>query len=124
MASAHDTAHQFSSLFGTYLVVTVAAVVVVFVAIGFVLWRFRARPGRVAQPSGEHRVVLAGYAIMLALVAVILISATFATEHDVDSTATAPGARVSVLGSQWRWTFTYPGHPGVRDRRPARRAAR
>jgi cytochrome c oxidase subunit 2 len=113
VASAHDTAHKFSDLFGTYLVVTIAAVVVVFIAVGVTLLLFTDRTGRDPRPSGERRVVLTGYALMLAVIAVVLISATFATEGDIDSTSAAPAATVSVVASQWRWTFTYPGHPGV-----------
>lgn len=98
------------------MAVTVAAVVVVYLALGVAMWRFRARPDRRSpRPAREHHLVLAVYAIALLVIAVFLISATFMTEDRVDASSARPGAIVQVVASQWRWTFTYPGHPGARS---------
>lgn len=110
MDSAHDTAQQFSSLFSTYLGVVVVAVAVVYVAVGIALWRSRSTRGHKPSASHGHPIALGIYATLLTVVAILLIGATFSTEHGVDHVSPNPAARVDIVASQWRWTFTYPGH--------------
>lgn len=111
--SAHDTGRQFASLFTTYLVVCGVAVAVVFIAILVTVVRYRAVAGREPASSRERLLLLGGYVVVLAAVAAFLISATFSKEHGIDSNSTRPQVTISVVASQWRWTFGYPGHPGV-----------
>jgi cytochrome c oxidase subunit 2 len=111
--SAHDTARQFASLFTTYLVVCGIAVAVVFAVVLAVLVRYRAAAGREPASPRERHLLLGGYALVLLVIAVFLISATFSKEHGIDSSSTPAAATVTVVASQWRWTFGYPGHPGA-----------
>jgi cytochrome c oxidase subunit 2 len=118
-----DTRSQYARLGDLYLPIAIAVVVLVWgVLLAFVL-RWRARPGDDRPPrGGESNVALeAGYVVVLAAVAALLVTFTFRTESKVDALAAAPALRVHVVAAKWRWRFEYPG--GVvqqgTDTRPA-----
>jgi cytochrome c oxidase subunit II len=118
-----DTRHEFAGLFSLYLWVTVGAVVVVFAVTLFTVIRFRRRDGEVGLPRGKDKAPLAEslYAAGLAVIAVILVAATFHTENRVDPVRADPGLRIAITGFQWQWRFDYENGRsvlGTRDTLP------
>lgn len=104
-----DTRSEYDSLAGLYLPVAIAVAVVVFGAIAFALIRYRRREGR--DPSARESLPLAEglYALLLAGVVAILVTATFETEAEVDAVSDDPDLTVDVTAFQWGWRFTYVG---------------
>ena len=115
MLAAHDTAQQFSSLFHVYAVVAAAVVAAVFAAVAVTVIRFRRRDDR--PPSGRTGAptVEAAYVVLLAVIALGLLAATFRTENREDSLSERTGLRVDVTAYQWSWRFRYPDSGVVVD---------
>ncbi len=106
-----DTHRQFGHLAALYGAVGVAVLVLVAALVGFVVVRFRARPGRPvasSRRSDAPRAELA-YVLGLALIVVILLLANYRVESRVDRLASSPALRIDALASDWRWRFAYPG---------------
>jgi len=83
---------------------------VVFVVLGYVLVRFRARPGAPlpAQIRG-HTLLELGWTIAPALVLLIIAIPTIQIIFRTQSMVAPPGAlNVVVRGWQWWWQFEYP----------------
>jgi cytochrome c oxidase subunit 2 len=103
-----DSSSQFGDLFSVYewLTIAVAAIVVGFVL--FALVRYRRRDG--AYPRGKDKNTLAEsiYALVLAAIAITLVTLTFRTEDKTDAVASTGGVRVDIVAFQWQWQFTYP----------------
>jgi cytochrome c oxidase subunit 2 len=114
-----DTRHEFGGLFSLYLWVTSLAVVAVFALVLYAVVRYRRRAGDTAVPHGKDEAKLAEsvYAVGLAIVAVVLVAATFRTENRVDPVRPDPGLRVAITGFQWQWRFDYPNGKSVLGRR-------
>jgi len=115
------TRHEFRALWGVYLPIAVTVFVIVALALGFVVVRFRDRPGRTASTrTGAPRAELV-YVLAVAAIAATLVIVTFRTESRVDALAASPALRISATGSDWRWSFYYPAQgidePG-RDQAP------
>jgi cytochrome c oxidase subunit II len=104
-----DTAAQFSDVLHPFLVVLVAAFVVVNGALLVAAIAFRDRAGRTARPASPHHVVTAVYVALLAAVAVVLAIIAIRSEDRVDAASVPAAVTVKVIASQWRWTFVYPG---------------
>lgn len=118
-----NTREEFKDLFSLYLPVTAAVAVIVFSLVLFAVVRYRRRPARGATSSRrEARIVEVSYAVILACVAAVLVSATFIKESHVDAVSSHPGLRVEVIAFQWQWRFTYPdlgvSVVGTRDNPP------
>jgi cytochrome c oxidase subunit 2 len=111
----HDTAAGFSSLFHVYVGVAVAVVVLVFAAVVVAVIRFRRREGRSASERHSAPLAEGAYVVVLAVIAVGLIAATFRTERGEDALAAHPGLRVAVTAYQWSWRFAYPDSGVVVD---------
>jgi cytochrome c oxidase subunit II len=100
-----DTRREFDDLFfSLYLPVVLAVAAVVLAVVAFAILRSLGRP----QPSrrDEHRVGESVYLLVVAVIAVVLVAATFSTEHDVDATGDT-GPEIRVTASQWSWRFDY-----------------
>jgi cytochrome c oxidase subunit 2 len=103
---ARDIAH-------VYAIITWATVIIglfVFVVLGYVLFRFRARPDAPlpAQVRG-HTLLEIGWTIAPALVLLIIAIPTIQVIFRTQTMGAPPGAlRVTVRAWQWWWEFRYP----------------
>lgn len=103
-----ETRHQFSHLLGVYLPIAIAVFVIVVLALGFVVMRFRVRSGRTVSRRSQAPRLELGYVLAIAVVVAVLVTVTFRSESRVDAVAAAPALRVAAIGSDWRWRFDYP----------------
>ena len=104
-----DTRSDFSTVWSLYLWIGVGVAVLVFLAVGFALVRYRARPGRVPSRRAEHNSLEIGVACLIAAIVAFLVFTTFHTEAKEDNSARAGAIRIDVDAFQWGWKFTYPG---------------
>ena len=103
------TRHEFRALSGVYVPIAVAVFVVVVSVLAFVIARFRDRPGHsVSGWTSAPRAELV-YVVVVAVIAGVLVLLTYRTESRVDALAASPALRISATGSDWRWSFYYPG---------------
>jgi cytochrome c oxidase subunit 2 len=110
VAAAHgDARGEFDSVASLYLPVALAVFVLVVGAMLVVVVRYRARPGRVPAPTGEHREREVAFAALIAAVAAVLVVRTFSTEDVGHASAARPDLRVDVTSFRWGWRFAYPG---------------
>jgi cytochrome c oxidase subunit II len=105
---AGDTAHEYQSLFHPYVLVLGAGFVLVSGALLVAAVAFRDRPGRVPRPARPHHVVTGIYVAVLVLIAAVLATLAVRSEDRVDAAAAHPAFTITVIASQWRWTFVYP----------------
>ena len=103
-----DTRSRFSDLFGIYEWLMIVVTAIVFSAVLFALVRYRRRDGRIPQGRDEHKVAEGLYAVVLAAIAVTLVTLTFRTEDRIDPVASSGGIRVNIRAFQWQWRFDYP----------------
>lgn len=113
MGSLVDTGHEYHRLFSIYVPIAVGVWLLIALATGFALARYRRRPGRV--PSGRDDAPLAeiAYAAVLTGIAATLLYFTFNTEEKVDALPRKPGLVVNVTAGQWNWRFDYPSGVSV-----------
>ena len=105
---AGDTAHQYATLLRPYALILIAAFVVVNGALLLAAVAFRDRPGRVPRPARPHHRVTGVYVGVLVVLAAMLATLAVRSEGRVDAAATHPAFTITVIASQWRWTFVYP----------------
>jgi cytochrome c oxidase subunit II len=105
---AGDTAHQYSTLLRPYAVILIAAFVVVNGALLVAAVAFRDRPGRVPRPAHPHHRATGIYVGVLVVIAAVLATLALRSEGRVDAAASHPAFTITVIASQWRWTFAYP----------------
>jgi cytochrome c oxidase subunit 2 len=96
-----------------YAIITWATVIiglVVFVVLGYVLVRFRARPDASLPPQVRgHTLMELGWTIGPALVLLVIAIPTIQTIFRTQTMAAPRGAlQVTVRGWQWWWEFRYP----------------
>jgi cytochrome c oxidase subunit 2 len=104
-----STSSDFSHVWSIYLWIGVAVAVVVFLAVGFALVRYRAREGRAPSRRGEHNTVEIGVATLIAAIVAFLVFTTFHTEAKEDDSSRGDAVKIDVDAFQWGWKFTYPG---------------
>ncbi|MBM3217518.1 MAG: cytochrome c oxidase subunit II [Candidatus Rokubacteria bacterium] len=110
VVAASDMARDVLALYGLITWICVAIGTLVFAVLGYVLVRFRERPGAPlpAQSHGRPWLEIAwtlGPAIVLLVIAVPTIQVIFRTQ----TLATPRDAlEVVVRGYQWWWEFSYP----------------
>ena len=101
------------SILGVYAIITWATALIgltVFVALGYILVRYRARPDAPlpAQIRG-HTVLELAWTIVPALVLLVIAIPTIQIIFRTQSQAAPPrGLAVQVRGWQWWWEFRYP----------------
>ena len=101
------------AIHGVYAIITWATVgiaLVVFVGLGWVLWRYRARPGvgPVSQTRG-HSLLEIAWTVAPALVLLVIAIPTIQVIFRTQGAAMPPNAlEVTVRGWQWWWEFRYP----------------
>jgi cytochrome c oxidase subunit II len=104
-----DTRDEFGDLFALYLVVVVAVAVIVFALVLFALARYRSRGNDTpVRARSNHPVAESVYAALLALIAAVLVAATFRTENRIDRVAPGPKLTIAITAFQWGWRFDYP----------------
>ena len=86
----------------------IAAFVVVNGALLIAAVAFRDRPGRVPRPARPHHRVTGVYVAVLVVLAAVLATLAVRSENRVDAAASHPAFTITVIASQWRWTFVYP----------------
>jgi cytochrome c oxidase subunit II len=102
-----DFARAIDDLFMLTVWLGVGVGVVVFLILGYIMWRFRYRPG--VEPSnfsGNTRLELAWTfipAIIIAIIAVPTVNVIFSTQQPAPEGA----LQVNVRGFQWWWEFEY-----------------
>jgi cytochrome c oxidase subunit II len=96
-------------LFFLPLYLGVVVGIVVFAILGYIMWRFRYRPGmpEPAQVHGNTRLEIAWTlipSIIVAVIAVPTVRGIFATQP----VPPADAMQVRAIGKQWWWEFQYP----------------
>jgi cytochrome c oxidase subunit 2 len=105
-----DMARDVLSLYGLITWISIGIGALVFIVLGYVLLRFRDRPGAAlpAQTHGRPWLEIAwtlGPAIVLLIIAVPTLQVTFRTQSLAKP---ADALEVVVRGFQWWWEFSYP----------------
>jgi cytochrome c oxidase subunit 2 len=127
LAASADTREEFDRLLAVYAPVALAVFAIVVLTLGFVVWRYRARPGRTPSQRSTAPRVEATYAIVLTVIAGLLLWRTLVALQAVDPVVPAPTAaqaqgvprpgpsqeraavEIEVIAAQWNWRFAYPG---------------
>jgi cytochrome c oxidase subunit II len=104
-----DTREEFHDLFELYGWVTGGVVALVFALVLFAVLRYRRRGDEAPARRSQAHAAESVYAIVLAVIATVLVAATFVKETRVDRTAARPDLRVEITAFQWQWRFRYPG---------------
>jgi cytochrome c oxidase subunit II len=105
-----DTRHEYNHLASIYIPIAVGVFVLIVLATGFAVLRYRRRDPASAARWHEHNPLEGTYAVVLALTVAFLLYLTFTAEHRVDTVANRqrPALTIDVLGAKWEWTFSYP----------------
>jgi len=111
-AALVDTRREYEHVFSIYVPIAVGVFVVIAVAIGAAIVRYRGRPPERAARWHENNRLEAGYAAVLAMIVAFLLYVTFASEHRVDAVSAheRPYVTIEVTASKWEWTFYYPAY--------------
>ena len=108
-APATEMAEEQMFLFNLTLWLGIGVGLLTFALLGWILWKFRYRPGapEPRQVHGNTTLEIAWTlfpALIVAVIAVFTVRAIFITQPE-----TPPGAlTVDVIGKQWWWEFRYP----------------
>jgi cytochrome c oxidase subunit II len=105
-----DTRSQFGDLFSVYEWLTIAVAAIVFAVVLFALVRYRRRDDTYPRGKDKHTVAESIYALVLAAIAITLVTLTFRTEDKTDAVASTGGVRVDIVAFQWQWRFSYPDY--------------
>jgi cytochrome c oxidase subunit II len=103
-----NTRDDFSGVWSLYLWIGVGVAVVVFLAVGFALVRYRARPERRPSRRAERNVLEIGVATLILAIVALLVFRTFQTEAKEDDPSRPGAVKIDVDAFQWGWKFTYP----------------
>ena len=106
MSSTRD---DFYTVWPIYLWIGIGVAVLVFLALGFTLIRYRARPGRRPSRLAERNAVEIGVATLILAIVGLLVFTTFHTEAKEDVSSRSDAVKIDVDAFQWGWRFTYPG---------------
>ena len=113
------SAQLFNSVWNWYYYLGVASGAVTFAAMVYVLYRYRARPGKelTAEKTREDRNTWKGPLIVFALMGIVLVAVgaqTVIALPTYDNPPSDPGLlKVGVIGQQFFWSFVYPDNKTV-----------
>jgi cytochrome c oxidase subunit II len=124
------SAQLYNGVYDWYLYLGVASGVVTFALLGYVLYRYRARPGNVvpAEKSREVRESWKGLIVTFALMGIVLVTVGAQTIIALPTYETPPGCTgvspvvcsndpgslmIGVIGQQFFWSFLYPNNVTV-----------
>jgi cytochrome c oxidase subunit II len=110
LVARSDMAHEVLGVYGLITWASLAIAALVFAILGYVLLRFRDRPGAPLPPQTYGRAWLEiawtiGPAIVLLVIAIPTIQVIFRTQSQAMS---RDALEVVVRGYQWWWEFRYP----------------
>src|ERR1051325_10320069 len=110
LVAASDMAHDVLALYGLITWLCLGIGTIVFAVLGYVLLRFRERPGAPmpAQSHGRPWLEITwtmGPAILLMIIAVPTIQVIFRTQTQAKP---RDALEIVVRGYQWWWEFSYP----------------
>jgi cytochrome c oxidase subunit 2 len=103
-----DSHSRFGHLFSVYEWLMIAVTAIVFALVLFAIVRYRRRGDDYPRGTDKRTVTESVYAVLLAAVAVVLVTLTFRTEDKIDPVASRGGIRVDIVAFQWQWRFSYP----------------
>jgi cytochrome c oxidase subunit 2 len=83
--------------------------VFIFGAVLFVVVRYRRQDDELPRQRDGFPVLEILYALGLAAIVAVLLSATFSTNDRETKLSGHPGLRMHVTAFQWGWRFRYPG---------------
>jgi cytochrome c oxidase subunit 2 len=111
LVARSDMAHDVLDLYALITWASLAIAVLVFSILGYVLMRFRDRPGAALPPQTHGRAWLEiAWTIAPALVLLVIAIPTVQVIFRTQTQAKPPDAlEVTVRGYQWWWEFVYPG---------------
>ena len=89
--------------------VTVVIALVVFAVLGFVLARYRERPGAAPSARRGHPALEIGWTIAPALVLLVIAIPTIQIVFRTQGLARPGSLEVTVIARQWWWEFRYAG---------------
>src|SRR5437764_12824349 len=105
-----DTRRLYDHLAGIYLPIGIAVFAIVALVLFWLLFRYRARPGRAPGERHDHTPLESAYAVGLVAITAFLVAKSFGTETKIDRISTgAATVRIGVRAAQWNWAFSYPG---------------
>jgi len=110
LAPGSDFAHAILHIYAIVTWATVIIGLIVFVVLGYILMRFRARPNAPlpTQIRGQTLMEIS-WTIMPALVLLVIAIPTIQVIFRTQTMGAPPGAlRVTVRGWQWWWEFRFP----------------
>lgn len=105
----NDTREEFGDLLGLYVPVLIVTAAVIYGVVLFVLVRYRRRDGGAASTRREAPIAESVYAVVLAVIAALLVAATFRGNDKVVQLSDDPGLRIDVTAFKWQWRFAYAG---------------
>jgi cytochrome c oxidase subunit 2 len=105
-----DTRSRFADLFSVYEWLTMVVAAIVFGLVLFAIVRYRRRGDAYPRAKDKRTVAESVYVLVLAVIAIALVTLTFRTEHKTDAVASSGGVRVDIVAFQWQWLFTYPDY--------------
>lgn len=113
---------HFRDLWSIFLPIAIAVVTLIW---GLVLWsviRYRRRNDTVPDQR-QYRIALeVVYTVLPLVIVAALFVLSVGAERRITHVSTHPDERVTVIGFQWGWTFTYPEHgfsvSGTADKPP------
>jgi cytochrome c oxidase subunit 2 len=110
LVARSDVARDILSLYGLITWISIGIGVLVFAILGYVLVRFRDRPGAPLPPQTHGRPWLEiawtiGPAIILLVIAVPTLQVIFRTQSQAKP---RDALEIVVRGYQWWWEFSYP----------------
>ena len=116
-----DTRSEYDELFGPFMWLGVAVLVIFTVVILFAAVRWRSRSQELPEARDDAPLGESVYALALTAIVVILVYLTFSSMSELkaddpeDGSAAAsapvpspPPLRVNVTASRWNWRFEYP----------------
>jgi cytochrome c oxidase subunit 2 len=110
---ASTTAAGVDHLFYAVTAIAIFFFVLITVVLFYFVWKYRARPGHVAQASAVHNQKLEITWTVIPMSIVVWIFWEGFTEFMNLQMAPENAYEVQVLGQKWKWLFTYPN--GVVD---------
>ena len=108
---ASDRAYL-DSLYNIILAITGVAFVLYQVALGWVVWRYRDRPGAVASNWHESHRLEMFWTLGTAVILVPIVLTGLVYWERVNEPAPDDAVTVIAVGAQFQWDFHYPGADG------------
>ena len=117
-----EQGRHFRDLWSIFLPIAIAVVALIW---GLVVWsvvRYRRRSDAIPDQRQYHVPLEVIYTVVPLLIVAALFALSVGAERKITHVSDRPDERVTVVGFQWGWTFTYPDHgitvSGTADKPP------